>query len=253
MSGNKFQQLIYSRRGKVVEITLNRPEVLNALSLELYGELGDAVEQASLDPEVRVVIITGTGRAFSTGGDLKQGDTVNREDPTLFAEKSSRMFRQILQSDKIIIAKINGITQAGGLLVVAACDLAIASDQATFKCPEALVGIWEPYGPALLPAAVGMKRAKYLLLTSAKIDAVEAERIGLINRVVPHGELDRATDELVESILVGGPITCAKFKQMINQQISDFDTRVVVQALSSEEGREGMAAFSEKRKPKWRE
>jgi len=139
MGDNDFRQLIYTKSSKVVEITLNRPHVLNALSVELYTELGDALIDASNDIDVQVILISGAGRAFSTGGDLKQGDTVNREDPQRFTEASNRMLKQILRSDKTVVAKVNGITQAGGLLIVAACDLAIASDRATFKCPEALV------------------------------------------------------------------------------------------------------------------
>ncbi|HET9528960.1 MAG TPA: enoyl-CoA hydratase/isomerase family protein, partial [Blastocatellia bacterium] len=193
MASDSFEHLIYTKRGEVAEIVLNRPDALNALSLELYGELGDAVIEASKDPEVQIVVITGAGRAFSTGGDLKQGDRVNRDDPRLFAEVSNRMLKAILESEKIVIAKVNGITQAGGLLVVAACDLAIASDRATFKCPEALVGLWEPYGPALLVPQIGIKRAKQMLLTCESVSAAEAERIGLINRVVAHEGLDAAT------------------------------------------------------------
>jgi enoyl-CoA hydratase len=253
MANTDFSQLIYSKSQKVVEITLSRPDVLNALSLELYTELGDALIEASDDPEVQVVVITGSGRAFSTGGDLKQGDDLNRREPELFADASYRALSQILKSDKTIIAKINGITQAGGLLIVAACDLAIASDRASFRCPEALVGIWEPYSPLLLTPQIGMKRTKQMLLASEQIDAAEAERIGLINRVVPHDELDNATAELVKRVLAGGPMTRRKFKQMINEQFREFDPRIVVEALGSEEGREGMAAFAEKRKPKWNE
>ena len=144
MANTEFRQLIYTKRQEVVEITLNRPDVLNALSVELYAELGEALIGASADEEVQVIVITGAGGAFSTGGDLKQGDRLNRKDPQLFADASHRVFTQILNSDKTVVAKINGITQAGGLAIVAACDLAIASDQASFKCPEALVGIWEP-------------------------------------------------------------------------------------------------------------
>ena len=252
MTSDRFQQLVYTKRSEVAEIMLNRPDALNALSLELYGELGDAVTRASDDRDVQVVVITGAGRAFSTGGDLKQGDEVNRIDPRLFAEVSNRMLRSILESEKIVIAKVNGITQAGGLLVVAACDLAIASDRATFKCPEALVGLWEPYGPALLVPQIGIKRAKKMLLTCETVAAAEAERIGLINRVVAHEELDSATEELIERILVTGPKARSMFKRMTNQYIRAFDTGIVVEALSSEEGREGMAAFAEKRRPNWR-
>lgn len=254
MGKGEFKQLIYERRGKVVEITLNRPQVLNALSIELYTELGDAVAQAGGDYEAQIIIITGAGRAFSTGGDLKQGDIVNHEAPHLFAEASNRMLKQILTTEKIVVAKVNGITQAGGLLIVAASDLAIASEQATFKCPEALVGLWEPYGPALLTPQIGAKRAKHLLLTCETIDAAEAERIGLINRVVPHEELDRATEELVERLLATGPTARGMFKRMVNKHIGDLDDiEAVLEALSSEEGREGMAAFAEKRLPRWRQ
>jgi len=105
----------------------------------------------------------------------------------------------------------------------------------------------------LLTPQIGIKRTKYMLLASEAIDAAEAERIGLINRAVPHEELDRATEQLIEHILAGGPTTRRMFKHMVNEHIRDFDTRVVLEALSSEEGREGMSAFAEKRKPRWRE
>jgi enoyl-CoA hydratase/carnithine racemase len=253
MSERDFTQLIYDKRGKVVEITLNRPDVLNALSLELYQEIGDAIAQAQSDREAQIIVITGAGRAFSTGGDIKQGDQVNRDTPQLFAEVSNRMLRGLLETDQIVIAKINGITQAGGLLIVAACDLAIASDQATFKSPEALIGLYEPYSHALLVPLIGARRTKHLLLTCETINAIEAERIGLINRVVPQDELSRATEQMIERILAAGPKARAMFKRMINQQIAAFDTGIVIEALSSEEGLEGMAAFAERRQPKWRE
>ena len=121
------------------------------------------------------------------------------------------------------------------------------------KSPEALVGLWEPYAPALLPPQIGMKNTKYLLLTSETIDAVEAQRMGLINLVVPHEELDEVTNRLASRILAGGPTARTMFKRMINERITEFDTSIVVQALSSDEGREGVAAFAEKRKPAWRE
>lgn len=247
-----FQQLIYRKRDQVAEIVLNRPDVLNALSIELYTELGDAIERAQADVGVRAVVISGAGRAFSTGGDLKQGDQVSRDEPQRFAQASHRMLKQLLSTDKIVIAKVNGTAEAGGLLIVAASDLAIASNQATFRCPEALVGLWEPYSPALLGPQIGIKRAKQLLLTGEKIDAQEAERIGLINRVVPHEQLDGAIEEMIQKILAGGPRTLCMFKRLLNQQIGEFDTRVVIESLSSDEGREGMAAFAQKRKPSWR-
>jgi len=253
MAYTEFRQLICAKKQKVVEITLNRRDALNALNVELYTELGDALIEASADQEVEVVVITGAGRAFSTGGDLKQGDHLNRTEPELFADASNRVFTEILSSEKTIVAKINGVTQAGGVAIVAACDLAIASDRASFKCPEALVGIWEPYTPLLLIPQIGIKRTKYMLLASESIDAVEAERIGLINRVVPHEELDNVTAELIEHILAGAPQTRRKFKQLINEHIRQFDSSSLVEALSSEEAREGMAAFAEKRKPKWRD
>lgn len=253
MSEGGFTQLIYDKRGKVVEITLNRPDQLNALSLELYGELGEAVEMTGRDPEAQIVVITGAGRAFSTGGDIKQGDRVNRETPQLFAEVSKRMLASIVDSDRIVIAKVNGAAQAGGLLIVAASDLAIASDEATFRSPEALIGLYEPYSHALLVPLIGARRTKHLVITCETIGAAEAERIGLVNRVVPHAELDGATDRMIERILATGPRARTMFKRMINRSLEEFDAGIIVEALGSEEGREGMAAFAEKRRPKWRE
>ena len=115
------------------------------------------------------------------------------------------------------------------------------------------MGLWEPYSPALLAPQMGVKRAKYLLLTCDTIDAAEAERAGLINRVVPHEELDIATEKLVERILAGGPTALREFKRMMNERFADFNTDIIIDALGSEEGLEGMAAFAEGRKPKWRE
>lgn len=253
MAATEFKLLIYEKRGRVAEITLNRPSQLNALSIELYQELGDAIEVAGSDPDLRVVTITGSGRAFSTGGDLKQGDKINRDAPEVFAEVSKRMLSGILRSDLIVVAKVNGITQAGGLLVVAACDLVIASDQATFKSPEGLVGLYEPYSHALLAPLIGVRHTKHLLLTSETIDAAEAKRIGLVNKVVPHDELETETNKMVDRILASGPVALRMFKRMLNQQIEEFDASIVVEALGSEEGLEGTAAFTEKRKPKWRE
>jgi enoyl-CoA hydratase/carnithine racemase len=237
----------------VVEITLNRPDILNALSVELYSELGEAIGEANSDSGIQVIVITGAGRAFSTGGDLKEGDSINRKDPATFARASNRMLSEIVKGEKVVVSKVNGITQAGGLLIVAASDLAIASDRATFACPEGLVGLWEPYSPALLPAQIGLKRAKYMLLTCATIDAAEAERIGLINRVAPHDELDSATDQILDRVLKSGPVALREFKRMLNDHIGEFDINRAIQALSSEEGHEGMAAFAEKRRPNWRE
>src|SRR6516225_5473954 len=111
----RFESLIYARRGRVVEITLNRPDILNALSVELYSELGEAIGEANSDSGIQVIVITGAGRAFSTGGDLKEGDSINRKDPATFARASNRMLSEIVKGEKVVVSKVNGITQAGGL------------------------------------------------------------------------------------------------------------------------------------------
>lgn len=248
-----FEQLIYEKQGPVVRITLNRPDQLNALSIELYTELGDAVLRAGSDAEAQIIVITGAGRAFSSGGDIKQGDRVNRETPQIFAQASKRMLSAIIKSDCVVIAQVNGTAQAGGLLIVAACDLAIAAEDATFKCPEALIGLYEPYSHALLAPIIGSRRTKQLLIACETIGAIDAERMGLVNRVVPREDLGAATDKLIERVLATGPRARAMFKRMINRSIEEFDENIVIEALGSEEGQEGMAAFAEKRLPKWRQ
>jgi enoyl-CoA hydratase/carnithine racemase len=159
-------------------------------------------------------------------------------------------FRHIERCRKIWVARINGACHAGGLGIALHCDVSIASDRATFRVPELLRGIPDPYMPDRLVAAVGLARARYLIFTATPIDAATAAAIGLVGAVVPHDELDARTEWVLEQIRLMGPNARAAMKRMINQRLPLGDPSVLSSVPSSEYA-EGMAAFLERRPPSW--
>lgn len=188
-----FQHLIYQREDAICHLTLNRPEKLNALDAILMSELREAFETIEADPEIRVVILTGAGRAFSAGFDIERGP--EQADPY---DMPASQWRDHLQSitdtflmvwnlTKPVIAGVNGYALAGACELVQVCDIKIASERAVLGEPEIRAGL----GPPLLitPFSVGLAKAKELLLTGDTIDAYEAQRLGMVGRVVPHDQL----------------------------------------------------------------
>lgn len=188
-----FRNLIYEREDSICYLTLNRPEKLNAMNADLLFELREALTTIEADPEIRVVILTGAGRAFSAGFDIQRGP--DNPDPQETQPDAWRehlkghidTFMMIWNLSKPVIAAVNGYALAGACELVQVCDIKIASDRAVLGEPEIRAGV----GPPLLitPFSVGMAKAKELLLTGDTIDAHEAERLGMINRVVPHDQL----------------------------------------------------------------
>ena len=195
-----FQHLIYQREDAICHLTLNRPEKLNALNAVLMSELREAFETIEVDPEIRVVILTGAGRAFSAGFDIERGQ--EQADPHDMPPAEWRghlqsiidTFMMVWNLSKPVIAAVNGYALAGACELVQVCDIKIASDRAVLGEPEIRAGL----GPPLLitPFSVGLAKAKELLLTGDTIDAYEAERLGMVGRVVPH---DRLMDECLRT------------------------------------------------------
>ena len=254
---SSFEHLLYDKRGPIVLITLNRPHRLNALNLPLFGELRRALIEAQMDPEVQVPIITGAGRAFCSGADLHEvaehhGSLRGRwEGAYDAAEAADALFRQIAQMDKVVVSMVNGIAYAGGMVLAAASDIAVASEQATFRIPEALVGIADQLSTSWLEASIGLARTKLLILTAQEITAAEAQAIGLIAVVAPHGDLGARTQALVERILQTGPRARAAFKHLLNDRLPRTEQRHIVTSHLSEESREGANAFRDRRPPAW--
>lgn len=254
-----FNHCRYDRAGHVVTITLNRPEVLNAMHPEAHAELARAFDDYAADPELRVAIVTGAGdRAFCVGTDLKAlANTGNHAKPaTGFAGITHRF-----DLWKPVIAAVNGLCLGGGVEIVAACDLAIAADHAEFALSEPRVGLAALGGGALqrLARDLPMKEAMWLVLRAQRIGAEEARRIGLVNAVVPRDRLMSSARALADELLECAPLALQASKQVMLQSLEESHfakamTRrydAAERMLASDDAREGPLAFAQKRKPVW--
>ena len=239
------------REGRIAWCVIDRPAARNAFTPAMYYGLKRAVRLVNTDPDLAALIITGTGDVFAPGGDLggreEEGDTL----PDGLGHELLP-FLTIRDSPAPVIAAVNGICQAGGLLVAMMADIAVASDRATFRVPELLRGIPDATYAAVLPAHVGVAVARDLLLSARRFDAAEAQRIGLLSRVVPDADLRSAARAAAEEVLRTAPAARVQVKRMLNQRYGDIDYQTMFWALDhSDEPREGMQAFMEKRKPRW--
>lgn len=258
MPDSGFKHCKVERRDQILTITLNRPEVLNAMNPEAHFELDEVFDLYAADPDMHVAIITGAGdRAFCVGTDLKElartGD--HRKPPGGFCGITTRF-----NLCKPVIAAVNGLCLGGGTEIVAACDLAIASDRAEFGLPEPRVGLAALGGDALqrLAREMPMKDAMMLVLTGKRINAREAQRISLINDVVPHNALMDAARKLAGDILACAPLAVQASKQVMLQS-RDMALQASMKAsytaarqmLASQDALEGPRAFAEKRQPRW--
>ena len=253
------ETIIVSREGITGRITLNRPEKRNALSLELMQELIGALETLGGDSEVRAIVIEGAGVAFSAGHDLSE--MVGREldfYQRLF-DVCTVMMETIHRVPQPVIAKVHGVATAAGCQLVAACDLAIAADDARFATPGVKIGLFCSTPMVPLSRAIGRKRALEMLLTGELVDAQTALDWGLVNRVVPADGLEDAVAELVEKIAASSPLTVGIGKEAFYAQVELDEHRAYeltksVMAMNSLAGdaQEGMCAFLEKRPPAWR-
>ena len=203
------------------------------------------------DPDLAALIITGTGDVFAPGGDLG-GRSDPGDEPTPDIGHDILPFLTIRDSRAPVVAAVNGICQAGGLLIAMLADIAVASDRATFRVPELLRGIPDATYAAVLPAHVGLAVARDLLLSARRFDAAEAQRIGVISRLVPHEQLRDAALQAVREILQTPPMARMHVKRMLNERYGLIDYQTMFWALAeSPEPREGMLAFMEKRAPSW--
>ena len=256
-----YEKLIYQLEDHVATVTLNRPEVLNALDPSLLAELAKVCEQVDADPAVRVVVITGAGRAFCAGGDIKAVSFAN-QGGNAEQKPEDHWAARLLALSKPSIAAVNGIAAGGGLSLALACDLRIASEQARFSAIFARIGMSVLDGAGwLLCRAIGQARALELLYTADKIDAAQAERIGLVNHVVPHEETLSRAQELAAKIAANPPVALQCSKQVVTaaNNLSYLEHLPVQWAamdrnlsLARHDIVEGARAFAEKREPRFR-
>jgi len=253
-----YQHLIRSAEGQLGIITLNRPERRNALSLELMGELISCLGELSAETNIHAIILAASGKAFSSGHDLSEmvGRTVG--DYRHLFDVCTELMTKIQSIPQPVIAQVQGVATAAGCQLVATCDLAIASDQATFATPGVKIGLFCTTPMVALSRAVGRKRAMEMLLTGKLVDAATAAEWGLVNRVVPAAELESATRELACKIAAASSFTVALGKQAYYAQI-DLDQPKAyayakeVMTLNSlaHDAQEGISAFLEKRVACW--
>lgn len=239
------------REGSIAWCTIDRPSARNALTPAMYYGIKRAVGLVNSDPDLAALIITGTGDTFAPGGDLGGRSEPGEVMPDTVGH-DVLPFLAIRDSQAPVIAAVNGICQAGGLLIAMLSDIAVASDRATFRVPELLRGIPDATYAAVLPAHVGMAAARDLLLSARPFDASEAQRLGVISRVVPHDELRDAAREAARQVLRTAPSARLHVKRMLNERYGFIDYQTMFWALEhSDEPREGMQAFMEKRSPSW--
>jgi enoyl-CoA hydratase/carnithine racemase len=243
--------LRFEREGPVAWCIIDRPEARNALTPAMYFGIKRAVRIVNQDPDLAALIITGTGDVFAPGGDLG-GRREPGDEPTPDIGHDILPFLAIRDSRAPVVAAVNGICQAGGLLIAMLADICVASDRATFRVPELLRGIPDATYAAVLPAHVGVAVARDLLLSARRFDAVEAQRLGVISRVVPHDNLQQAALQAAREILQTPPMARTHVKRMLNERYGLIDYQTMFWALEeSPEPREGMQAFMEKRRPNW--
>jgi enoyl-CoA hydratase len=240
------------RDGVVAWCLIDRPSARNALTPAMYRGIKRAVQLVNTDAELRALIITGTGDVFAPGGDLG-GRSEDGESPVDSASGADILpFLTIRDSQAPVIAAVNGICQAGGLLIAMMADIAVASERATFRVPELLRGIPDATYAAALPAHVGIAVARDLLLSARRFDVAEAVRLGVLSRVVPHDQLREAALAAAHEVLQTAPSARMHVKRMLNERYGPVDYQTMFWALEhSPEPREGMQAFMEKRQPGW--
>ncbi len=248
--------LIEKQTPQITVVTLNRPDRRNALTIELLTELQAAIKIASEQPEQRVLILQGAGAAFCTGLDLKEAADHTKAHAT--AEMVANSLVAISQTRLITIAAVHGAAVAGGAGIMSACDFVVAAQRTKIGYPEVRRGLVAGLVMTFLRRQVGERNMRELLLGSELIDAERAKEIGLVNRVVARDDVMSEAQKFAESVLQGGPGVLAQTKRLIEELWSnsvkedvDLALKYHLEARESDEAREGIAAFNEKRKPRW--
>lgn len=250
------------RRGAAAWLWLNRPEVRNALNDEVSGLLTKFFQALEKDPSCRVVVLTGRGQAFSAGGDLNRMENAakmtkarNRKE----AGKFAALLYRIYQYPKPVVARVHGAAFAGGMGLVAACDLVIAAEEAEFCLPEVRIGLVPAMISPYVARALGEPQTRRYMLTGERLAAPEAQRLGFVHECVPAAELDAAVDKITGHLAKAGPNALKQAKKLlariaatpIGTKLAGETAALLAEVRAGAEAREGIRSFLEKRKPTW--
>lgn len=255
-----FENLLIKRQDDIAILSFNRPKVLNALDSSVLKELDEAIDEIEKDDDINVLVITGEGKAFVAGADISEMRDKTAAEGRSFGEFGSKVFRKIELMEKPVIAAVNGFALGGGCELAMSCDIRIAGEKAKFGQPEVGLGITPGFaGTQRLPRLVGTAKAKELIFTGNIINAKEAEKIGLVNNVVPQEELMDEVLKMAKKIAANGQIAVKYSKAAINRGINcDLDTGNEIEmdlfglCFATEDQKEGMSAFLEKRNPEFK-
>ncbi|UCD80446.1 MAG: enoyl-CoA hydratase/isomerase family protein [Desulfobacterales bacterium] len=252
-----FECINYEKHQAIATVKLNRPRVLNAMNKRMWLDIQAALEDAGNDSEIKVLVVTGEGRAFSTGADLKESKTRTIEEYRDYLEELQEASRKIIRFEKPTIAAINGYALGSGYELALACDIRIAAEEAQIGSPEAKVTSSITGGAfRLVQDLIGPGKAKELLFTGEYIDGREAERIGLVNKAVPLAQLETEVQQLAAKIAANSAISLKMIKkglQMARGEISldalmDFEVEACLTCVSTKERQESLKEFEERKR-----
>lgn len=261
MTETPYQTLKIDRRGPVADVVLSRPEVHDAFNEAMIRELDRAFGELAGDAAVRVVVLRSTGKHFSAGADvnwLRQAGELDHDDNVADARRLHDMLRKIALCPKPVVARVQGAALGGGAGLVAASDFAVAAERAFFGFSEVRLGILPAVISPFVLRKLGAGTAQSLFLAGSRFGAGRARDIGLVYEVVPEAELDDAVDRLVDELLQGSPTGQAAVKRLVEEvrgrsldQAREVTSRAIAEQRASDEGKEGLSAFLEKREPRW--
>ncbi len=255
-----YGNILVEKKESIGIIKINRPNNLNALNKDTVLELTKAVEELEKDKNIKVAILTGEGKAFIAGADIKQMKDMNPSEAKKFAEMGHNLLMNIEKSRLPFIAAVNGYALGGGCEVMMACDICIAAVSAKIGQPEINLGIHPGFGGTQrLPRLVGRMKAKELLLTGDNIDANEAHRIGLVNMVVPDDKIMEEAEKMASKIASKSTVQTDFIKALVNKGMEvdlkkacELEISYFSKIFQTEDQKEGMSAFLEKRKPNFK-
>lgn len=237
--------------GDTLTVTINRPEKKNAVTADGYHGIKRAAMIVADEPDLNFLVITGTGDVFCAGGDMNAVQNPDRRWDAFTESYDGTPFETLGKIPKLVVCAVNGIAMGGGLVMTLFADLVVASDRARFRVPDLTRGVYEAFVAARLPQRLGTLRANHLIYGNDWIEAVEAERLGLVGKVVPHGSVAAEVDALLARVRKTGPAARASVKREMARALPPVDVTGYWSSIGTAEQIEAFTAFLQKRSPDW--